>query len=87
MKFGELLRKIRKSNNLTLDGLSILSGINKSTLCKIENSDLKPPASLESMEKLLSKSEFSDMEKFDLIQAARNYYLEEVENRFKRPSS
>ena len=87
MKFGELLRKIRKQHGLSLDGLSVLSGVHKSNLCKIENSDLNPPRSFEAVERILARTGFSEMEKFDLLQAALNHHREELEARFKRPST
>ena len=85
MEFGALLRKIRKAHNLSLDGLSILSGVHKSNLCKMESGDLTPPKSLAAFEKFVEKTGFSDMEKFDLLQAAKMFHLNRIEERFKRP--
>ena len=44
MTFGERIKELRKSKNLTLAQLADLTGLNTMTLSKIENDHHKPSA-------------------------------------------
>lgn len=82
MTFGELFKLARKNHNLSLDKVSLLSGVHKSNICKYENGDEAPPSSMQRLIRLIGKLELTSEEMAALCNAAYTYHLGELNKKF-----